>query len=101
MSDHPECDKVAAVAEQSQAIGEFLEWLPSKGLTVATHYCLTADEYPSHVCSEQRDCCEMSERFVPLSYQTTKLLAEFFDIDLAAVDREQRAMLDQLRAANA
>lgn len=32
MSDFPEHDKMTAVAEQTQAIGEFLEWLASEGV---------------------------------------------------------------------
>ncbi|HET9893755.1 MAG TPA: hypothetical protein VFQ44_02365 [Streptosporangiaceae bacterium] len=32
MSDFPEHDKMAAIAGQSQAIGEFLDWLGSQGI---------------------------------------------------------------------
>jgi len=101
VSDHPECDKVAAVHEQSQAIGDFIEWLPSKGLTIATRFCLEAERDMQHACSARPEDCEMSERFIPASFQINTLLAEFFGIDLAAVDREQRAMLDRIRAVNA
>lgn len=32
MSDYPEHDKMSEVAEQTQVIGEFLEWLTSEGV---------------------------------------------------------------------
>lgn len=36
MTDYPEHDKQAKVVEQTQAIGEFLEWLQSQGVHLMT-----------------------------------------------------------------
>ena len=35
MSDYPEHDKLRAIADQTQAIGEFIEWLEGKGIFLA------------------------------------------------------------------
>lgn len=80
---YPEHEKMKPIAEQSQAIGEFLDWMSGKGFHLlkwhefddGTHDYITA---PSVV----------------------KLLAEFFDIDLDKIEREKRAMLDYMRGAN-
>ncbi len=62
----PECDKLYKVKDESQTIGEFLDWLQ-----------------------------EEHEIFLPFSI--TDLLAEYFEIDLKEVERERRAILDELR----
>lgn len=79
--EYPVHEKVLAVREQSQAIGEFLEWLGAeKGLHVAQW--MTEHEMQ------------------PASYSAEKLLAEFFDIDLDKLEAEKRAILEAQRAAN-
>lgn len=76
----PECERMAAVREKSQAIGEFLEWLrEEKGWTIA-------EEYGN------------SDRLLPVRYSTEALLAEFFGIDLNKVERERRAILEGCRS---
>lgn len=35
-TEYPEHERMAAVSDQSQAIGEFLEWLTEQGITLAT-----------------------------------------------------------------
>lgn len=32
MSDYPECERLAAAAEQTQVIGEFIDWLQGQGV---------------------------------------------------------------------
>lgn len=79
MSEYPECEKLKAASPKSQAIGEFLDWLEAeKGVQLA--------RYP-----------EDSERLVPFSFSTERLLAEFFGIDLDKVEDERRAMLSSLQ----
>ena len=76
-----ELDKMSAVKEKSQAIGEFLEWLRSeKGYFLAV------------------DAGEREGGPYMANYNIEQLLAEFFEIDLNKVEQEKRAMLDQLRA---
>jgi hypothetical protein len=95
----PECEKMRAVKEKSQAIGEFLEWLNAeKGVHLAQYHehtraCLDID---AHLV------CGVSEQHMLLwNYNIERLLAEFFDIDLNTVEEEKQALLDDLRARNA
>ena len=76
----PECDRLNAVAEQSWRIGDFVEWLISKGYVIARW-----DEHP----------CE--ERLIPWRATTEKLLAEYYELDLAKIELERRALLEWLR----
>jgi hypothetical protein len=80
----PEHEKLLQISEQSQSIGEFLEWMHgTKGWTVAY--------VPSYYEST----------LVPVSYNINELLAEFFGIDLKKVEAEKRAMLDEMRSSTA
>lgn len=80
---YPECEKMSQVRPQSQAIGEFLEWLRyEKGWVLAT----VPEEYEFTL--------------VEASYSIEGLLAEFFGIDLDKVETERRQMLDEIRAVH-
>lgn len=76
---YPEHEKLQAIQRQSQAIGEFLEWLPTsrRGLVIARQAAESDRWYPA---------------FVPI----VELLAEYFGIDLAAMENEKRSMLASL-----
>jgi hypothetical protein len=82
MSKTPECDKMAKVRDQSQSIGEFLEWLSGKGIHLGKQFNYNDVDY---------------SEFLPYSYTTEELLAEFFEIDLNKVEEERRALLEELR----
>jgi hypothetical protein len=82
MSAYPEHDKLAEVADQSQAIGEFIDWLSKEKGMHLYRYLKGA------VCPVETN----------LSIQS--LLAEFFEIDLKRLEDEKRAMLTAMRAAN-
>lgn len=74
----PELNKMAAIRDKSQVVGEFLDWLRNeRGITLAT---FTDDE-------------ERGDVMVPFHFSTEQLLAEFFDIDLERVERERRLVL--------
>jgi len=80
MSDYPEHDKLAAIKDQSQLFGEFLDFdLPLMGLTL----------------------CETDEngRLWPTSRSIQSILAELFGIDQDKIDAEKQQMLDALREA--
>lgn len=84
MSDYPEHEKLRAVSEQSQAIGEFLEWLERKGIWL---------------CMREPDNPPFEGRFYPHTLGSNdRILAEYFDIDLTEIEREKRAMLEGVRA---
>lgn len=72
-----ELEKLHTVADESQKIGAFLEWLGNQGIVLG---CWRGDElYPERLSIE-------------------KLLASYFEIDFDQVEREKRAMLDARRA---
>ena len=91
MTDHtnPEHNKLRAIADKSQTVGEFLEWLGEQGLTVCRFQELTrhSDELGDY----------SPEGYYPARTSREKLLAEFFDIDLDKIEAEKRAMLDALQ----
>lgn len=76
----PELDKMLAVKDQSQTIGEFLDWLTEvKGYVLAEY-----DE---------------NDRLYPKYSSIETLLAEFFGIDLKKIEEERRAILKSLDSA--
>lgn len=76
-TEYPECEKMAAVNDQSQKIGEFIEWLRSE---------------------KDLEICEWNGGdYFPARFSTEKLLSEFFNIDLDTVEEEKYQMLDELR----
>jgi len=80
MADYPMHVKLDAVADKSQVIGDFIEWLRGKAIVLASYYEESGLQ-PNHVSIET-------------------LLAEFFEIDLEILEEEKRAMLKALRGAN-
>ncbi len=69
---------------QSQVIGEFIDWLSSKGMTI---------------CSPTGGL--KGTLFHPVGTPTEELLAQHFGIDLQAAEAERRAILADLRAEHA
>lgn len=125
MSEYPECERMHAVHEQSQTIGEFIDWLPSQGKFLGAWRtvvdCPGGGAFSNWTCEngvkvhdrtgEDGGTCPVcngrgvvdAENPIPdVAYvDITKLLAEFFEIDLVKIEAEKRAMLDAMRAANA
>lgn len=80
--DCPEHEKLEAIKGDSQACGEFLEWLHAeKGWSL----CCIPPEY--------------QDTYVPVHYSTERLLAEYFKVDLSKIEDEKRAVLAALREA--
>lgn len=80
---YPECEKMNKVAKESQAIGNFLEWL-SKNKKLTLCEFIEGDAYTY-------------DRYIPYHYQIEELLAKFFKIDLNKVEQERRQILEELR----
>lgn len=80
MSDdlYPEHTKLAAIANKSQACGEFVDWLEGHGYHLCQASVTDNHYWPTHTSIQE-------------------LLAAFFDIDRTAVENEKRAMLDAMR----
>lgn len=76
----PEHEKLFAVAPQTQAVGEFLEWL--------------AENYHCELGRPEGRNAE----FRPVPRTLDELLAEWTGVDLVRLEQEKRAMLDELRA---
>jgi hypothetical protein len=107
---YPEHEKQAAVLDQARVIGEFLEWLsaPGGGKRVIAawrpSFC-TGCERPwepdidGSCLGCGRDPIYKSEDvLLPAHESFVTLLARYFDIDLAKIETEKRAMLEHLRA---
>jgi len=78
-SEFPECEKMSAIRDKSQVIGEFIEWMKQeRGLTI---------------CS----CSACGNYYVPTATTIEQLLLKFFDIDQDKVETERRSMLNSMR----
>jgi hypothetical protein len=78
---YPEHKKMKAIAQTSQAQGDFIDWLHEKGITLASY--------------------GEDDRLHPIMTRTEALLAEFHGIDLITMDEEKHAMLTELRFVKA
>jgi len=81
-SRFPEHEKLKAISDKSQAIGEFVDWLGAvKGISLCE-------------LTQGRD---RLDEYHPVRTSIRQLLAEYFDINEHRLDDEKRAMLDELR----
>lgn len=126
--NYPEHEKLSAIKDQSQAIGEFLEWLQgSKSARLLTWHEADVEEpctgdlmlgcndgnkaarESGRVFSRggvrvRCDVCKGTGKVIRHEQgyvpvgSTQDLLAEFFEIDQAKLEQEKCAMLDGLRA---
>lgn len=78
MSDYPEHEKMKSVHAESQAVGRFIEWLGEHGIRLCV-------------------CQPLSDRYHPIAITTTRLLADYLDIDLKKIETERQAMLAEIR----
>lgn len=76
MSEYPECDKLAKVAEDSNKIGQFLDWCEENDIVLCTY----TELHPS-----------------PLQTRREELMAKYYEIDLNKVETERRAILESCR----
>ena len=79
MSNCPEHDKLKAVSKNSQEIGEFIDWLVDEDMEICY--------------------LDVNDHFYPIGFSTEKLLARFFEIDLAKIEAEKRKMIMSMREA--
>lgn len=85
---YPEHAKMMHVAEESQAIGEFLE----NSDYVLAEYIECARFHVIH-----GDTCSKGSHLVPVGGTINQVLAKHFDINLDAIEAEKRAMLAAMR----
>lgn len=91
MNAYPEHDKLGEIRDQSQAIGQFLE----SGPYVLAQY-LDCDDY--HLTRNGANFCDEGSHLVLVDKSINEVLAEHFGIDLAVLEAEKRAMLEQIRS---
>lgn len=84
-SRYPEHDKLKAIQEESQTIGEFLD-------TCGYQLC----EYHQGYLEDD----DGASRFMPVRGTVQDILAHYFCIDQNKIDAEKRQMLDEMRTAN-
>ncbi len=88
-SNTHECEKLHAVAEQSQKIGEFLDWLlNAKGYVLA--------KWDASEDGESGDEDQLTVQYVTIN----SLLAEYFKIDLNKVELERRSLMRDLHVSH-
>lgn len=80
MSDYPEHDKLRQVSDQTQAIGEFMDWLETKGIFLGRY--VDGSNFPRHV------------------HGHLDLIAEWADIDQNKLEAEKRQMLASMRSGS-
>lgn len=103
-----ELEKLAVVSDKSQAIGEFIQWLVgTKNYHIARY--LTDKEYDSDENVYWVDGLYEKKQFkrhkigkeepMPIHIDIEKLLAEYYEIDLAKIEKERREIFDEIRNA--
>jgi len=91
----PELDKMMKIREQSQTVGEFVDWLrDEKNVTLCeshqhSEFCENPDE--------DIECELEKDEYIPYSFRIQELLAEYFDIDLDKVETERRKILESIQ----
>lgn len=81
-NQYPALAKMESVQDESQTIGQFLEWLQENGMVV----CSGADGL-------------RGSQYWPILEGTEALLARFFEVDLKEVEKERRRILDSIQSA--
>ncbi len=77
----PECEKMSAVQAESNAIGQFLDWLQEQEIYLCKY-------------TDRDDLCLVTD-------SVERLLAGHFDIDLDKAEEEKRELLAYCRLKNA
>lgn len=94
LARYPEHDRLQAVKERSQTIGDFLSWIQEEQSVV-----LARSHKHNGNCVEdgKKMCGAENDSLVPVFCSITEWLAQYFDIDEAKLEAEKCAMLDDLR----
>lgn len=88
---YPECEKIQAVREQSQTIGDFLGWLGREKKYELVKWRNIDPNDPDNMLDE-------TEKFQPVHYGMEELLAEYFKIDLKKAEAEREEMIKSLQS---
>jgi hypothetical protein len=110
----PMLNKLGRIKDKAQVIGEFMEWLRGEKRIVLcesheeSSNCYRPHKHGKDLCfgfapggctkTRERDCPFKESECIPISFDTNKFLAEFFEIDLNQVEKERLAILKSLRS---
>lgn len=97
MTEYPEHEKLRAVAETSQHLGELIDLLHTKGYVVARWNAPESSYRARCLSCDHTEMNVVEERLVPVHGSINYILADLFDIDLVKIDAEKVAMIDALR----
>lgn len=99
---YPECDKLRKRLDEWNAIYPFIEWLREQRMCVAVWRDPEAP-YTNSFTGETGTIKEMADWLLehpyPYGQPIDNLLYKYFDVDPAELERERRALLSSLRAA--
>jgi len=120
--ESPECEKMVKVAEDSQKIGEFLDWLQEQSIHLCKPHKHTDSCYSwgtveppangirswkmgvnyrqKYTDEKWLDCGYHDGEMVYIRDSFEKLLARYFDIDLDKIEKEKQAILKEIREVN-
>lgn len=101
---YPQHEKLAKISDQSQAVGEFLSAMRERGLWLCEFIeggtngqlrYVDATGRPTQVSHPDinPDYMSWGDGWQPAQLCSHELLAQFFEIDLAALEQEKRQML--------
>ena len=107
MKEYPEHEKVLKIKDQSQAIGEFLEYLNGEGRRICkwqdgiTDADRIVDAFAILQGKGDPDIDEQLDKgWFPIPEPIEKILAEYFNVDLNKLEQEKRQMLEEMRKQN-
>lgn len=91
---YPEHEKLEKVQSQSLVLSDFLDWLYTENISLAQSH-----EHTENCRDEDGDlfCGCYDGQLLPVRKSMEEWLAQYFRIDLTAVEREKRQMLDYVR----
>jgi hypothetical protein len=81
MSEYPESEKVHAIRDKSQVVGEFIDWLEEKGYSI---------------CEYRETMFRSSKELMPVPKSIEQWLMEFFEIDRQKYEKEKEQMAMEL-----
>lgn len=110
---YPEHEKLAKIRDQSQGVGEFLTAMRGRGLSLCEFIEGGNNGQPRYLDKNGKPTDEgngfsetnpnhqrWSDGWHPIQTSVADLLANFFEIDLKALEQEKRKMLAIARGEN-
>ena len=89
-----ELDKMKKVSEESQSIGNFLDWCFQKGW----FFCKVHEHVEGcYDKKERKSCGYTTDRPEQVFVNIEKLLAEYYDIDLDKCEKERIKILEEIK----